>query len=319
MLKRKKQKQTKKAQQRKQAASRMPQQPHSEKDLEKILIRVPLLAYEEEFNDLRFEAETLRSYQDSEEAEPDILQKLISPEFIADCKERLAKMEERTKGDMKKNMMVKGATFMLDETQISLALNPLIVAIYLRSKADLAGEVLAMSQVINAFELYEADNLEYITNQLEANTANQQNPEGFFADEAIIEGEWVEEDASSDVITGTVEKPPLDQGLMTTYYQTLPELGEEAEDRIKDDLEEFLENYVTRAMAEWNAAMVDDFLGNWFIKNLNPVIDDLVSMQNSLEHFFQFLSQQAVLAPDEIQKIMRLLQDKEKYKQRMTS
>ncbi len=298
----------------------MPHQPSSEREVQKFLEKIPLLAYEEELNDLRFEAETLASYQDSEEPEPDILEKLISPEFMADCKERLGKMAERTKGDMQKNMMVKGATFTLDEAQMPLVINPLIVAIYLRSKADLAGEVLTLLQVLKAFERYEADNLEYIQKQLESITANQQNPEMPFANEDIIEGELVEEgDAASEVITATAEKPAIDQALMDTYYQTLQELGEEAEERIKDDLEEFLENYVTRAMAEWDAEMVDDFLGNWFIKNLNPVIDDLVSMQNSLEHFFQFLSEQEKLAPEEIQKIMPLLQDKEKYKQRMAT
>ena len=299
----------------------MPQQPSSEREVQKILERIPILAYEEELNDLRFDAETMRSYQDTDESEPDLLEKLVSPEFIEDCKERLEKMNDRTKGDMQKNLMVKGAAFTLGEKQMPLVINPLIVAIYLRSKADLAGEVLALPQIIKAVGTYETNNLEYIEKQFESITAKTQNPEGSLEDEeAIVDGDVIaDEEAQSDVITGTVEKPSIDEELMVVYYQTLQELGEEEEERMKDDLEELIENYVTRPMEAWNAEMVDDFLGNWFIKNLNPMLDDLVSMQNTLEHFFQFLGQQEKIVPEEMQKIMLLLQDKEKYKQRMTT
>ncbi|MBF0279489.1 MAG: hypothetical protein HQM13_16950 [SAR324 cluster bacterium] len=312
MLKRKQQKQNKKALQRRQGASRAPQQPSSEKEVQKILEKIPILAYEEELNEVRFDPETMRAYQDSEESEPDVLEKLITPEIIADCRERLEKMDERTKGDMQKNLMAKGAAYTLGEQTMPVEINPLIVAIYLRSKADLTGEPLALSQIISAVGKYEADNTEYIEKQLETITGNLQNPE------ELPDEDLEDEDYSSDVIAGTVEKATIDQELMDRYYQTLGELEEEDAERMKDDLEEFTDNYVTRPMEEWDAEMVDDFLGNWFIKNLNPLLEDLISMQNTLEHFFQFLGQESKIASEELNKITPLLQDKEKYKGRMT-
>ena len=47
--------------------------------------------------------------------------------------------------------------------------------------------------------------------------------------------------------------------------------------------------------------------------------EDLESVQKSLERFFQFLADQEKIDKDVSQKIIKVLQDKETYKQRMSA
>ena len=302
MLKRKKQKQSKKAFDRRRIASRMPQKPSSEKEVQKILRRLPILAYEPELLDLHFEESLLRPHLERESLDPQIVLNLITAEFLADFQKRLEKMNERTSGEMQKNIMVKGMLYSLEHDQMPHFVNPLIVAIYLRSKAQFEGNTLELHQILKAAEDYEKSHMETIEKMIES-------PE--------METDTVEKEELEVIEEKPSAVPPIDSALMESYFKTLQEFSEDVEERMREDVEVFLEEYVRQPLEEWTAEMLDDFLGNWFVKNLHPVVDDLISMQNSLEHFIQFLAKHEKISAEKMQTILPLLQDKETYKQRM--
>ncbi len=304
MLKRKKQKQVKKAVQRRRSASRAPQQPTSERELHKLLQKIPILAYEQELDDLRFDKETMRPHLESNVPDPEVLKKALSDEFINDFQKRLKEMDIRTEGSMQKNLMVKGILYALDHDEMPYFINPLIVGIYLRSKAEIQGNTLDRSEILKAVEAYETTHMQFIEELVESMNDT--------------EDEVLEEEALDDTIDDTImETPQIDEELIEAFHQTLIGLDEDQQDRIKEDIEVFVEDYTTSPLEEWNAEMLDDFLGNWFVENLNPVVDDLVSMQSSLERFFKFLGESERIANEEIQKIIHVLEDKETYKERM--
>ena len=304
MLKRKKQKQTKKAIDRRRVASRMPQKPKSEKEVQKILQRLPVLAYEPELLDLYFEESLLRAQLEEESLEPQILKNLISDEFLTEFQERLEKMQARTSGEMQKNLMVRGMLFSLEHDQMPHFANPLIVAIFLRSKARIEGNTLELPQIFKAVDAYEKSNTETIEDMIKSSQTE-------------TEAETTETEAHESVDETPPAPPPIDSALMEAYFQTLKEFETEVEERMREDVEVFLEEYVRCPVEEWSAEMLDDFLGNWFVKNLHPVVDDLISMQSTLEHFISFLAKQEKISAERMQTILPLLQDNETYKQRM--
>lgn len=303
MLKRKQQKKVKKAIQRKRSATHSPQEPRNEKELHKLLSRIPILAYEPELNEMRFDQDALKDLIASDKNDPQILVELISPEIIQKFETSLKEMEERVEGQMQKSMMVKGIVYVLENQEMPHFANSLIVAIYLKSKAEAQGESLEVSQILKAVSEYEKMNIETIEQMIE---------EGTKAAEALVVNEEVEDFAP-------VKETQIDQALLDEYYETLASLDDTEQERLQDDLEVFLDDYVTVPMTEWNADLLDDFLGTWFIQNLNPMIEDLESIQKSLERFFQFLADQEKIDKDISQKIIKVLQDKETYKQRMSA
>ena len=304
MLKRKKQKQTRKAIDRRRVASRMPQNPKSEKEVQKILQRVPLLAYEPELLDFYFEESLLRAQLEEESLEPQIIENLISVAFLTEFQERLEKMQTRTSGEMQKNLMVKGMLFSLENDQIPHFVNPLIVAIFLRSKARIEGNKLELSQIFKAVDAYEKSHMETIEEMIKSSQAE-------------TEAETTETGEREPVDETPPAPPPIDSALMEMYFQTLKEFESEVEERMREDVEVFLEEYARSPVEEWSAEMLDDFLGNWFVKNLHPVVDDMISMQSTLEHFISFLAKQEKISAEKMRTILPLLQDKETYKQRM--
>lgn len=299
MLKRKQQKQTKKAISRRRVASRMPSKPSSEKELERLLQQLPTLAYEPELNDLRFDSALMQTPPESADSEPERIKNLVTPEFLSLLEERLDQAQERTSENTSKFLMVKGMRHMLETQNSFHFINPLIVAIYLRTQAELAGNNLEVSQILKAVEAYETEHMSVIENLVEALQKEETPAE---AAETAPDEEPLPFDAPSP--------SPVDQQLLENYYETLSALDEGAAERIREDVEVFVEDFITQPVEAWNALLVDEFLGSWFIENLNPVADDLVSMKNSLEHFFQFLATQEKIPPPEMEKILSALQNK---------
>lgn len=315
MLKRKQNKKSKKALQRRQIASRPSQQPSSEKELQKLLRRIPILAYEPELEAMRLDSDALKAQIDAEEPDPKAIINILNDDFIAGFKTELQTMEERVEHDVQKNLMVKGMLYALEHDEMPHFVNPLIVAIYLKTKADLEDVTLIASQILKAVEKYEMENMELIEaliDEAQAVTA---------ATEAIAAEKAIEED---DEEVGELEAPEaktlqLDSDVLDAFQGTLGDLDDEAKERVGEDIEVFLEDYVTVSVDQWDTALLDDFLGNWFIENANPVEDDMRSMQTSLERLFGFLGDQGKISGEAKDAAMVLLKDQETYLQRMSA
>lgn len=318
MLKRKQQKKTKKALQRRQVSSRLPQQPNSEKELQKLLQRIPILAYEPELDSMRFDQGALATELDAETTDPVIIMKLLNPDFLAEFEKQMKIMEERVETDMQKNLMVKGMLYALEHDEMPHFVNPLIVAIYLRTKADLASETLSPGQILKAVEQYEVDHMELIeslieaTKEQEAAAAEVESSEPQLPE---VEGEEVE----GELVAPEAKVLQLDEETTDVFFDSLDALEDEARERVIEDVETFLEDYVSVPPEQWSTEVLDDFLGNWFVENLNPVVDDLISMQQSLEKLFHYLGAQGKIPAEVLEPAIALLQDHETYKQRMTA
>ena len=302
MVKRRKQKQVKKAHTCRQFARRMPNKPNSERELEQLLQQLPTLAYEPEFNDLRFDPAGMQLPEENPDLEPELVKNLVTAEFLTHLHERLEQIENRTLANTHKNLMVKGLRHLLESQESFHFINPLIVALYLRTKAELAGESLELSQILKAVQAYETQHMSVIEDMIEATTPRN------------TEAPPTEKPLPFD------EPPPppspVDPNLMEAYSQTLSKFDEATAERMREDVEVFVEDFVTQPPATWNRALVAEFFESWFVENLNPVADDLFSMQNSLEHFFQFLATQEQIPPAEMQNILALFQnDKEAFQQ----
>ncbi len=328
MLKRKQNKQTKKASQRRMHARRSPQNPSSQRELQKLLQKLPYLAYEEEFAEVQFDQQAIQDLRNGGSGDPEIIVALTTPEFISDMRSRLEEMEERVATQPQKALMVKGMLYSLDGDQMPHVINPLIVAIYLKSKAALDGQELENSEILKAVAKYEENNEEMIGNIVEAIQAIQKMTDE--SNELSQDAEYIQETdgrvilgdmpgSNDDVIEGTLEgeptdvepeaPPSVDAEVLETYYDTLSDFDEEIQERMQEDVEVFVEDYATTPPAEWDARMVHRFMLTWFPNNLNPVADDFDSMRSSLDHFFKYLGEQGHISNDSLPTLLEALQD----------
>ena len=69
----------------------------------------------------------------------------------------------------------------------------------------------------------------------------------------------------------------------------------EKKERTEEDLEVFLVDFKPPNIKKWDSGMVKHFFGEWFIKNANPLKEDIESMRESLLSLFQFLDREELL------------------------
>ena len=92
-------------------------------------------------------------------------------------------------------------------------------------------------------------------------------------------------------------------------------LLDEIKERVEEDVEVFLEDYVETTPDQWNQAFVQNFFGNWFIPEMNPIEEDLISMQKSLKLFFKFLSEKEIIPTASAQGALAVLEDENAHTQ----
>ncbi|MGK5095311.1 hypothetical protein WDW89_25275 [Deltaproteobacteria bacterium TL4] len=306
MERRRQQKTHKKTLQRRSSASRPSQQPQSYKELEKVLSSLPTLAFDTELDSLAFDPQQLQQLLDSQLAEPMIISQLVTPDYLEMLQQRLRSIETKSAPNAPQHLLTKATLYALEHNaEIPMFMNPLIIALYLKEKAKLEGTPLTVSSIKQAVSAYEIKYVEMLEDL-------QEDPEAFQNfEEAVIDEE------SMPVAE---EKPSyLETACLEEYYASLSEFSAYERERYREDIEVFLEDYDQIPPEEWSRDFLDTFLGEWGIENLNPTEEDVISMQKSLHHFFQFLRQKQIISEAFENEAVVLLQDQKRYIQLLSS
>ncbi|MBF0353086.1 MAG: hypothetical protein HQM11_18800 [SAR324 cluster bacterium] len=280
MEKRRQQKTQKKSLQKRKHSSRSPQQIQSYKQLQKILINLPTLAYHADFQDVAFEGDAITSLKNEGLSEPDIIGRLITPEFKNMLKEKLAKIEMDNAPQSQNGLFAKATIYAIDnEQEIPLFVNPLLVAIYLRSLARIDGQELSVSEVGKAVKAYEERNTAIIESML-----NKDN-----------EHELIEEMLDEELNVSGDREPHetyVEENVLDAFQESLSHLNPDDVALIMDDVDTFIEEYVQTPVSEWTVEYVTEFTNTWFVQNMNPLPEDVDGMKKSLTLFVRFLEQE---------------------------
>ena len=153
MVKRQQAKKHTKAQERRKFASRrMISNPQAatQKRLEELLSTLPFLAFSERFEDLKFDIQAVKEELEAKTPEPLLLMRLLTEEFLEGFRARFEEFEKETTPQSPDNLLAKATIHQLDHSnEIPHLSNPMIVAVYLKTRAEALGEVALTRETIH--------------------------------------------------------------------------------------------------------------------------------------------------------------------------
>ena len=283
MLKRQKQKRQKKMIRRRQAMPKRVSQNHPQSEqIQQLLSTLPTLAFEPELLDLSMDKEKIKAMLESNRSEIDMLMELLTEEFISDLHQRLIKLEDVNPEKSIKSVLSKATRHQIENSEkISNLSNPLLIAIFIKTRATVESSILDIEELPKAMEEFEKRNhkfLEELTNKIE-------NPS--------MDGTINENVESSDEKEKLLKHTPAIEE--NVYKRFIELLSEEKREKVEEDLDVFLVDFQPPPLAEWDLKLIKNFINKWFVENANPLEEDLYSMRESLLNLFQFLDAEKLL------------------------
>ena len=295
MLRRQQQKRHNKMIRRRKTMPKRKPQLQNSPQLEQLLNALPTLVFEPELVDLSMDKPRLLELISNDHSEPDILIALISEEFISELDRRLAKLEDTHSEKSIKHALAKATRHQLAESsKITHLSNPVIVAIFLKTRFSLEGRELDLAELPGAMKEFDNKNHEHIKLLNEQEQTEEKDDLVSAADEAIHAKEEVEK-----------KIPPLEEEVYKKFLDLLPS---EKLERTEEDLEVFLVDFQPPNIREWDYGMVKHFIGEWFLENANPLKEDLDSMRESLLILFQFLDREELLPEGVLDQVSAFLE-----------
>jgi hypothetical protein len=301
MAKRQQQKKHQRAQQRRKLAIARPRQKPqmaAQKELEDLLGTLPFLAFRPEFEGIGFDPNLIKQELEDKTPEPLILMRLLTTDFLAAFTARFEEFERSTVERSPDNLLAKATLHQLAHSaEIPHLSNPMIVALYLKARA-VAMDVPAPTQetIHSELEAYEERNRELIEQISVDPSQLEYGPMALLPDHIDL-GEDAPEDAAEPEREDAADIPaPLPAEVLENFYASL-DVDEEAKERIIEDLETFLEDFGPSHYTNWTPALIDEFIDEWFVKEANPLEEDLQSMRGSILHLLRYLRDQSLL-PD---------------------
>ena len=286
MLKRQQQKRHKKMILRRKTMLKRKPQLQNSPQLEQLLNALPTLAFEPELVDLSMDKARLMELMKKGQTEPDMLMDLLSEEFVSELDQRLALLEAAHSEKSIKSALAKATRHQLAESsKIPQISNPVIVAIFLKTRSALEDRELELAGLPGAMKEFEQNNHEYIKLLTEKIQKGEKDDLVSFADD----DHHVEENFEKRI-------PAVKDEVYRKFLDLVPA---EKQERTEEDLEVFLVDFHPPNIKEWDSGMVKHFIGEWFVENANPLKEDLDSMRESLLNLFQFLDREELL-PGEV-------------------
>ena len=286
MLKRQQQKRHKKMILRRKTMLKRKPQLQNSPQLEQLLNALPTLAFEPELVDLSMDKARLMELMKKGQTEPDMLMDLLSEEFVSELDQRLALLEAAHSEKSIKSALAKATRHQLAESsKIPQISNPVIVAIFLKTRSALEDRELDLAGLPGAMKEFEQNNHEYIKLLTEKIQKGEKDDLVSFADD----DHHVEENFEKRI-------PAVKEEVYRKFLDLVPA---EKQERIEEDLEVFLVDFHPPNIKEWDSGMVKHFIEEWFVENANPLKEDLDSMRESLLNLFQFLDREELL-PGEV-------------------
>jgi hypothetical protein len=297
MFKRQQAKKHIKAQQRRQFASRkMVSNPQAstQKSLEELLSTLPFLAFSERFEDLKFDVEEVKLELEAQTPEPLLLMRMLTEDFLQGFRARFEEFERETTPQSPDNLLAKATVHQLDHSsEIPHLSNPMIVAIYLKTRAEALGEEpLNRETIHNALNDYEVRNSDLIELISEKPGALIYGPEAKLPKTATEE---IDDEISYESDTEKAERiPPISEDVLVNFRKSLdwPELELS---RLEEDLEMFLDDFQPPMYQEWTPNLIDEFINDWFVREANPLEEDMISMRRTMLYFLRYLRDQSLL------------------------
>ena len=282
MLKRQQQKRHKKMIRRRKTMLKRKPQLQNSPQLEQLLNALPTLAFEPELVDLSMDKARLMELMKKGQTEPDMLMDLLSEEFVSELDQRLALLEAAHSEKSIKSALAKATRHQLAESsKIPQISNPVIVAIFLKTRSALEDRELDLAGLPGAMKEFEQNNHEYIKLLTEKIQKGEKDDLVSFADD----DHHVEENFEKRI-------PAVKEEVYRKFLDLVPA---EKQERTEEDLEVFLVDFHPPNIKEWDSGMVKHFIGEWFVENANPLKEDLDSMRESLLSLFQFLDREELL------------------------
>ena len=296
MLKRQQQKRHNKMIRRRKIMPKRKPQLQNSPQLEQLLNTLPTLAFEPELVDLGMDKARLMELMKSEQTEPEILMNLLSEEFVSELDQRLAMLEEAHSEKSIKSALAKATRHQLAESSnISSLSNPVIVAIFLKTRFSLEGRELDLAGLPGAMIEFEQNNHEQIKLLTEQIQAEEKERLSSVSDEEHHEEKLVEKSV-----------PPVAEEILKQFLDFVPA---EKQERTEEDLEVFLVDFQPPNIKEWDSGMVKHFFGEWFLENANPLEEDLDSMRETLLSLFQFLDGEKLLPEGFLDQVSAFLEN----------
>ena len=295
MLRRQQQKRHNKMIRRRKTIPKRKPQLQNSPQLEQLLNALPTLAFEPELVDLSMDKVRLMELMKNDRTEADMLIDLLSEEFVSELDQRLARLEATYSEKSIKSALAKATRHQLaDSSKIPHLSNPVIVAIFLKTRSALEGRELDLAGLPGAMKEFEQKNHEHIKLLTEQIQTGEKDELGSVADEEHHVEEEVEKRFS-----------PVEDEVYKKFLDLVPA---EKQERIEEDLEVFLVDFQPPNITEWDTGMVKHFLGEWFVENANPLKEDLDSMRKSLLSLFQFLDGEKLLPEGVLDQVSAFLE-----------
>ena len=246
MLRRQQQKRHNKMIRRRKTMPKRKPQLQDSPQLEQLLNALPTLAFEPELVDLSMDKARLMELMKNDQTEPDMLMDLLSEEFVSELDQRLAMLEAAHSEKSIKSALAKATRHQLAESsKIPHISNPVIVAIFLKTRSALEGREFDLAGLPGAMKEFEKKNHEHIKLLTEQTQTGEKYEPGSVADDE----HHVEEGYEKRV-------PALEEEVYKKYLDLLPA---EKQERTEEDLEVFLVDFQPPNMKEWDSGMIKHF------------------------------------------------------------
>ena len=282
MLRRQQQKRHNKMIRRRKIMPKRKPQLQNSPQLEQLLNTLPTLAFEPELVDLGMDKARFMELMNNDQTEPDMLMDMLSEEFVSELDQRLAMLEVAHSDKSIKSALAKATRHQLAESsKIPHISNPVIVAIFLKTRSALEGREFDLAGLPGAMKEFEQKNHEHIKLLTEQIQTGEEDELGSVADDE----HHVEEEFEKRI-------PAVEEEVYKKFLDLVPA---EKQERTEEDLEVFLVDFQPPNIKEWDSGMVNHFIGEWFLENANPLKEDLESMRESLLGLFQFLDREELL------------------------
>ncbi len=184
MLKRQQQKRHKKMIRRRKTMPKRKPQLQNSPQLEQLLNALPTLAFEPELVDLSMDKARLMELMKNDQTEPDMLMDLLSEEFVSELDQRLAMLEAAHSEKSIKSALAKATRHQLAESSKILHIsNPVILAIFLKTRSALEGRELDLARLPGAMKEFEQKNHEHIKLLTEQIQTDEKDELGSVADD----------------------------------------------------------------------------------------------------------------------------------------
>lgn len=307
---RKNKQQRKTASKRRELAKQPVQKKISPSKLKQNLKSIPSLIFEPELEELAFSPDQIEEARSQQEKVPEQIGFLASPEFTDKLKTRLDSMKERfeQQGDTNKTMMAHAIIYFMEQENAPPFLNQIVVAMYFNALHQIENnEPLTLKELNVQLREYDKEWSEYLQEKAEVLSSLESAGQ--------MEGEAIADDEPGATLEPSVFESVVEE--FVGYLESEQSLEEEQRERMQEDVEVFVNDYFEdKGITELDSLRsrkVKTFLESWFINTMHPTKEDLETMIDSLDSFFNFTVQKEKISPEKGKEILELLQDKEMF------